>query len=37
VVYAEPDPDKPGDSPGVIDVKSASKDNSLGGQAYSEW
>jgi len=37
VVYAEPDPDKPGDPPGVIDVKSASKDNSLGGQAYSEW
>jgi general secretion pathway protein G len=37
VVYAEPDPDKPGDPPGILDVKSASKDVSIGGQAYSEW
>jgi general secretion pathway protein G len=37
VVNAEPDPDKPGDPPGVQDVKSASKDVSLGGQPYSEW
>jgi len=37
VVYAEPDPDKPGEPPGVLDVKSASKEMSLGGQPYNEW
>ena len=36
-VYAEPDPDRPGEPPGVWDVKSASEDVSLSGTPYSEW
>jgi general secretion pathway protein G len=36
-VYAEPDPDRPGEPPGVYDVKSASELLSLGGMPYSEW
>ena len=37
VVYAEPDPDNPGEAPGVYDVRSASTDVSLAGTPYSEW
>lgn len=38
VVYAEPDPDNPGEAPGVYDVKSASKEASpISGTPYSEW
>jgi general secretion pathway protein G len=36
-VYAEPDPDRPGEPPGVWDVKSASEDLSLSGTPYNEW
>ncbi|HXK12386.1 MAG TPA: prepilin-type N-terminal cleavage/methylation domain-containing protein [Vicinamibacteria bacterium] len=36
-VFAEPDPDKPGETPGVYDVKSASELVSLAGTPYSEW
>ncbi len=36
-VYAEPDPDQPGEPPGVWDVKSASEDVSLAGTPYNEW
>jgi general secretion pathway protein G len=36
-VFAEPDPDKPGDQPGVYDVKSASELVSLVGTPYNEW
>jgi general secretion pathway protein G len=36
-VYAEPDPDHPGEEPGIYDVKSASELVSLEGTAYSEW
>jgi general secretion pathway protein G len=36
-VLAEPDPDNPGESAGVYDVKSASTEISLTGTAYSEW
>jgi general secretion pathway protein G len=36
-VYAEPDPDRPGEPPGVWDVKSASEDVSLSGTPYNEW
>lgn len=36
-VYAEPDPDRPAEPPGVYDVKSSSEQLSLSGTAYSEW
>jgi len=36
-VFAEPDPDKPGETPGVYDVKSASETVSLAGTPYNEW
>jgi general secretion pathway protein G len=36
-VFAEPDPDKPSEPPGVYDVKSASELLSLGGTPYNEW
>jgi general secretion pathway protein G len=36
-VYAEPDPDKPSEPPGVYDVKSASELVSLAGTPYNEW
>ncbi len=37
VVYAEPDPDRPSEQPGVYDVKSASEMQSLSGTPYNEW
>jgi general secretion pathway protein G len=37
VVNAEPDPDHPGDPPGIIDVKSASTESSLSGTPFNEW
>jgi general secretion pathway protein G len=36
-VFAEPDPDRPGEPAGVYDVKSASELLSLAGTAYNEW
>ena len=36
-VYAEPDPDRPAEAPGVYDVKSASELASLAGTPYNEW
>jgi general secretion pathway protein G len=36
-VYAEPDPDKTSEPPGVYDVKSASELLSLAGTPYNEW
>jgi len=36
-VYAEPDPDRPAEAPGVYDVKSASELLSLTGAPYNEW
>jgi general secretion pathway protein G len=36
-VFAEPDPDRPDEQPGVYDVKSMSEQSSLGGTMYSEW
>jgi general secretion pathway protein G len=36
-VYAEPDPDRPAEAPGVYDVKSASELVSLAGTTYNEW
>jgi general secretion pathway protein G len=36
-VYAEPDPDRPGEPPGVYDVKSSSDLLSLTGTPYNEW
>jgi general secretion pathway protein G len=36
-VMAEPDPDRPGEPPGVYDVHSASEMVSLAGTPYSEW
>ncbi len=36
-VYAEPDPDRPAEAPGVYDVKSASELPSLAGTPYNEW
>jgi len=36
-VYADPDPDKPGEPPGVYDVHSVSEQLALGGTPYSEW
>jgi general secretion pathway protein G len=37
VVYAEPDPDNPGEPAGIFDIHSASIDTSLSGTLYSEW
>jgi len=36
-VFQEPDPDNPGETPGVYDVKSASDALSLSGTPYNEW
>ena len=36
-VFAEPDPDRPGEPAGVYDVHSAAEMVSLGGTPYSEW
>ena len=36
-IYAEPEPDQPGEPPGVYDVHSASELLSLAGTPYSEW
>jgi len=36
-VFAEPDPDRPGEPAGVYDVKSASELLSLSGTPYNEW
>jgi general secretion pathway protein G len=36
-VYAEFDPDRPGEEPGIQDVKSASEEVSLAGTVYNEW
>ncbi len=36
-VYAEPDPDRPDEPPGVYDVKSMAEIPSLSGTLYSEW
>jgi general secretion pathway protein G len=36
-VFAEPDPDRPGEPPGVYDVQSAAEGVSLVGTPYSEW
>jgi general secretion pathway protein G len=36
-VFAEPDPDRPAEQPGVYDVKSASELVSLAGTPYNEW
>ncbi len=36
-VFAEPDPDRPNEQPGVYDVKSASEQPSLAGTPYNEW
>jgi general secretion pathway protein G len=36
-VFAEPDPDRPGEPAGVYDVKSASELLSLTGTPYNEW
>jgi general secretion pathway protein G len=36
-VYTEPDPDRPGEPPGVFDVKSSSTLVSLSGTPYNEW
>jgi general secretion pathway protein G len=36
-VFAEPDPDRPAEPPGVYDVHSASEMQSLEGTPYSEW
>ena len=36
-VFAEPDPDRPAEAPGVYDVKSASELLSLAGTPYNEW
>lgn len=37
VVEAEPDPDNPGEPPGIYDVHSASTATSLAGTPYNEW
>jgi general secretion pathway protein G len=36
-VFQEPDPDRPGEAPGVYDVKSTSEALSLSGTPYNEW
>ena len=35
--FEETDPDRPGDAPGVFDVKSGSEQVSMSGTPYSEW
>ena len=37
IVYAEPDPDNPAETPGVYDVHSASTGTSSSGTPYNEW
>ena len=37
MVYAEPDTDRPGEAPGVFDVRSSSTLVSLSGTPYNEW
>jgi general secretion pathway protein G len=37
LVYAEADPDRPNEPPGVYDVKSASELQSVSGTPYNEW
>lgn len=37
VVEAKPNPDLPGEPPGIYDVHSASTGTSLGGTPYNEW
>jgi general secretion pathway protein G len=37
VVYDEPNPDNPSETPGVYDVKSASQATSQAGTPYNEW
>jgi general secretion pathway protein G len=37
VVYEELDPDRPGDTPGIVDVKSSAEEVSLSGTPYNEW
>ena len=36
-VFSEPDPDRPGEPPGVYDLHSASEEISSEGNPYSEW
>lgn len=36
-VPAEPDPDNPGEAPGIYDVRSSSTALSMGGTPYNEW
>ena len=36
-VFQEPDPDRPGEAPGIYDVKSTSEALSLSGTPYNEW
>jgi general secretion pathway protein G len=36
-IFEEPDPDRPAETPGVYDVKSASELVSLSGTPYNEW
>ena len=36
-VFAEPDPDNPGEAPGIVEVKSNSPDLSMAGTPYNEW
>ncbi len=36
-VLEEPDPDRPGEPPGIYDVKSAATEPSLSGTPYNEW
>jgi len=36
-VFEEASPDRPGEAPGVLDVKSNSAEVSLGGTPYGEW
>lgn len=36
-IPADPDPDSPGESPGVFDVRSASEGTALDGTPYKEW
>jgi general secretion pathway protein G len=36
-VPAEPDPDNPGEAPGIYDVRSASTAQALAGTPYNEW
>jgi general secretion pathway protein G len=37
LVFSEPDPDNPNETPGVYDVKSSSEAPSLSGTPYNEW